>query len=99
MSLLNISSVINHAVEVCHCKICCCEEWYFRLSAGTPPLGSSTGMATFSNLPNRNLAFTLRLNVQPRCGQTASQVTRQFRRGMNATEYTPYCLTEWFTGM
>ena len=56
---------------------------YFHLSAGTPPLGSSTGMATFSNLPNRNLPFTLVLNVQPRCGQSASQVTRPFRRGMN----------------
>ena len=50
----------------------CCskgEWWYFHLSAGTPPLGSSTGMATFSNLPNRNFPFTLVLNVQPRCGQ------------------------------
>ena len=56
---------------------------YFHLSAGTPPIGSSTGMATFSNLPNRNLPFTLVLNVQPRCGQSASQVTRPFRRGMN----------------
>ena len=40
-------------------------------------------MATFSNLPNHNLSFTLVLNVQPRCGQSASQVTRAFRRGMN----------------
>ena len=60
-------------------------------SAGTPPLGSSTGMTTFSNLPNRNLPFTLMLNVQPRCGQAAFDVTRQFRRGMNDIAQ-PKCL-------
>ena len=65
--------------------------------AGTPPLGSSTGMTTFSNLPNRNLPFTLTLNVQPRCGQATFDVTRQFRRGMNGKK--SYCLIEWFTGV
>ena len=54
-------------------------------------------MTTFSNLPNRNLPFTLTLNVQPRCGQATFDVTRQFRRGMNGKK--SYCLIEWFTGV
>ena len=65
----------------------------FLLSAGTPPLGSSTGMTTFSNLPNRNLPFTLTLNVQPRCGQATFDVTRQFRRGMNDIARPKFLLT------
>ena len=61
---------------------------FIFFSVGTPPLGSSTGMTTFSNLPNRNLPFTLTLNVQPRCGQATFDVTRQFRRGMNGIKRT-----------
>ena len=53
----------------------------YCLSAGTPPLGSSTGMTMF-NLPPFNLAFDLTLSVQPRCGQPAFEVTRFFRRGI-----------------
>jgi len=54
----------------------------YHLSAGTPPLGSTTGMTTFTNLPALNLAFTLTVSVQPRCGQPAFDLTRGFRRGI-----------------
>jgi len=56
-------------------------DGYCHLSAGTPPLGSTTGMTTFTSLPALNLPFTLTVSVQPLCRQPAFTVTRQFRRG------------------
>ena len=95
VTLLWVTIEHNVILELWKHQLCCCEVYYCELccfihlfSAGTPPLGSSTGMTTFSNLPNRNLPFTLTLNVQPRCGQATFDVTRQFRRGMNGNKYT-----------
>jgi len=53
-----------------------------HLSAGTPPLGSTTGMTTFTSLPALNLPFTITLSVQPLCGQPDFAMTRDFRRGI-----------------
>ena len=63
---------------------CFTENMYhgcYHLSAGTPPLGSTTGMTTFTSLPTLNLPFTLTVSVQPLCGQSAFALTREFRRG------------------